>query len=112
MPVMSPPRCLAATAIALLLAERAAHAALTSQICPAQKRIAHGNRQKCGAAAEEKALELKPADVTKCTTKFRAKLASLNALAREAGIDCRFVDNGNSITDYDTGLQWMKTYNL
>jgi len=106
------PRYRPVTAIAILCAASAAHAAATSQFCLAQKRIAHGNLQKCSAGEEAKAVQLKPSDLTKCTTKFRAKLASLNAMAREAGIDCRFVDNGNSITDYDTGLQWMKTYNL
>lgn len=87
-------------------------AALTNQTCLAKKRKAQGKLQQCRATEEAKALQGKPADLAKCSTKFHEKIAKLSQKASEIGIGCRFVDNGNSITDYDTGLQWVETNDL
>ena len=94
---------------AALLGARAAHAAMTTESCLATKRQAQGKFQQCRATEEAKALEGKPADLAKCSTKFQDKIASLSEKASKAGITCRYLDNGDgTVTDYDTGLQWEK----
>jgi len=46
------------------------------------------------------------------TTKFPLKVFTLDEKALAAGVSCRFVDDGNSITDFNTELQWMETSNV
>lgn len=96
--------------IALILAcGTTAHAAFTSETCLAQKRKAQGKFQKCRAIEDANALQGKPADLAKCSTKFQDKIAKLSEKASEIGFGCRYLDNGNgTVTDYDTGLQWEK----
>ena len=40
------------------------------------------------------------------------KVFRLDEKALAAGVSCRFVDDGNSITDFNTELQWMETSNV
>jgi hypothetical protein len=95
--------------LALLLAARAADAALTTGNCLALKRQAWGNLRKCESAEQAKTLKGKPADLAKCQTKLQEKLAKITAKATEAGITCRYGDNGDfTVMDYDTGLQWER----
>ena len=62
---------------ALVLAADATHAALTSGVCLAKKRVAWGDLRKCQATEGAKVLKEKPADFAKCQTKFREKLAKI-----------------------------------
>ena len=102
------PRYLTAAALTLLAAS-GAQAAFTTPDCLAQKLNAAGKFQKCRAAEKAKLLLSKPADLAKCSTKFQEKLAKLSDKASDAGIGCRYGDNGDgTVTDYDTGLQWEK----
>jgi hypothetical protein len=102
-----PVRYLAGTALALLVGTSAAHAAFTTENCLAKKRQAHGKLAQCRATEDAKAVQGKPADLGKCSTKFSDQLAKLTEKATKAGIGCRFRDNGNgTVSDYDLGLQW------
>lgn len=98
-----------ALAVVVVLSADVASAAFTSATCLAAKRKEHGKLRQCVANGEAKQLQAKAADLTACTTKFQEKLAKLSAKAEKAGVACRFTDNGNSITDYDTGLTWVET---
>lgn len=98
-----------AIAGALLVGATAGHAAQTSEACLAKKRQTQGKLQQCRAIEDAKALQGKAADVAKCSVNFQEKIAAVSERASDAGIQCRFVDNGNgTVTDYDTGLQWEK----
>jgi len=98
---------------ALLIGATTAQAALKTGGCLAKKSLAQGKLRQCLATANAKALQGKPADFEKCGTKFQEQITSLNEKARKAGIECRYVDNGNdTVTDYDTGLQWEMKNNL
>jgi hypothetical protein len=100
---------LATLAAVVLAGVSVAHAEFTTDACLAQKRALHGGLAKCRAAEAAKAIRGKRSDPERCATKFAAMLAKLNARASEAGLACRFVDDGvATITDYDTGLQWEK----
>jgi len=95
--------------LALLLASQPTHAALTTGGCLALKRQTWGNLRKCEALEQAKALRGKPSDPAKCQTKFQKNLAKITDKAADAAIRCRYGDNGDqTVTDYDTGLQWEK----
>ena len=95
------------TVIAATIVTGTAHAALTTPSCLAKKRQAAAKLQHCRGVEEAKALQAKPADAAKCTTKFQAKIAAITEKASDAAIPCRFADNGDgTVIDYDTGLQW------
>ncbi len=97
--------------IVALLTASTVHAALTTESCLAQKRKAAGNMQKCRAVEEAKQIQGKPADPARCATKFQEKLGRLSQKASDAGIACRYRDNGDdTVTDHDTGLQWEKKH--
>ncbi len=88
-------------------------AGLTTEGCLAKKLKEWGKLRKCQAVEDAKALQGKPADRAKCQTKFDTKLAAINSKAAAADIACRYRDNGDqTVTDYDTGLQWEKKDNL
>jgi Protein of unknown function (DUF1566) len=98
-----------ALAAALLVGASTAHAALRTENCLAKKRGAQGKLQQCRATEDAKALQGKPANLGKCGTKFQEKIAKLDEKASDAGIGCRYRDNGDgTVSDYDTGLQWEK----
>ena len=106
---MSKPfRCLlGTTALALVVGASSAHAALTSEKCFAKKRLAQGKLAQCRSVAEAKIIQGKAANLAKCTEKFEEQIAKLNEKASNAGIDCRFRDNGDgTVSDLDTGLEW------
>jgi hypothetical protein len=97
------------TIVALLLAASAAHAAFTTGVCLAQKRVAWGTLRKCQATEEAKGLKGKPADLAQCQAKFQAALTKISAKAMKAVIPCRYQRNGDtSVTDFDTGLMWER----
>lgn len=98
-----------AIAAALFVSATAGHAAQTSEACLAKKRQTEGKFEQCRAIEDAKALQGKASDLAKCSIKFQEKIAAVSEKASAAGIQCRFVDNGNgTVTDYDTGLQWEK----
>jgi hypothetical protein len=100
-------------AAALLLSASMADAALTTNKCLVSKRKAWIGLRKCQAAEEAKALLGKEVDLTKCDGKFQEKLAKIDDKATDAGIACRYGDNGNgTVTDYRSGLQWEKKTGL
>lgn len=96
-----------------LLTSDAAHAALTTAGCLAQKQKAWGGFRKCEAGEKAMLLQGKPADLASCQTKLQGLLDKLTKKATHAAIACRYQDNGDgTVTDYDTGLQWeQKTDN-
>ena len=95
--------------LGFLLAAPLSASALTSDGCLAQKRKVWSNFRKCEGDVAAKLLVGKPADMTKCTSKFSTKLGKLSLKASSLSIECRYADNGNgTVTDYDTALQWEK----
>jgi hypothetical protein len=88
-------------------------AADTTPKCLAGKARAAASFRKCTIDAEAKLLEGKEANLMKCDLTFATRRAKLGAKAAKAGIQCRFLDNGDgTVTDYDTGLQWEKKNSL
>ena len=93
--------------VAVVLIAGGAEAALSPGKCLAQKRKAWGDRRKCEATEEAKALQGKTADLGKCASKLAEKLAKIDAKASKAVIACRYADRDDgTVIDYDTGLQW------
>jgi hypothetical protein len=100
---------LCATVVAILGSATAVDAAFTTSKCLAAKRKVWIALRKCQAAEQVKAIAVKPTDLVKCTTKFQASLAKIDAKAAKAAIACRYRDNGDStVTDFDTGLMWER----
>jgi hypothetical protein len=96
-----------AVAVSLLASAGAAHAKLTTGQCLAQKRTAWITLRKCQGTEQVKQLKGKPADPTKCQTKFQDALTKISAKATKFAIACHYGDNGDgTVTDYDTGRQW------
>jgi len=96
-----------AAAVTLLASAGAAHAKLTGGQCLAQKRAAWITLRKCQGTEQVRQLKGKPADPTRCQTKYQDAFAKITAKATKAAIACRYGDNGDgTVTDYDTGLQW------
>jgi hypothetical protein len=94
---------------ALVLGASGAQAGLTSEACVAQKLRVWVNLRKCQGLEKAKAIQGTPADLAKCQTKFQDKLTTLQEKASTAAVPCRYADNGdNTVTDYDTGLMWVK----
>jgi hypothetical protein len=103
------PRLFLAALVALLVGASVAGAALTTNACLAQKRVAWGTLRKCQATEEAKGLKGKPADLALCQTKLQTALTKITAKATKALIPCRYGDNSDgTVTDFDTGLQWEK----
>ena len=97
----------------MLLAASAAHAAFTTNGCLAQKSKVWGNLRKCERTEAAKQLLGAAADFTKCQTKFQEKITAISDKASAAAVPCRYADNGdNTVTDYDTGLMWVKLSGL
>jgi Protein of unknown function (DUF1566) len=91
----------------LLFGVSGAQGAFTTAPCLAGKLKATGRLQQCQAVEGARTLQGVPADIAKCTTKFLATLAKLDAKASESAIRCRYGINGDgTVTDYDTGLMW------
>ena len=113
---MRTPRRLTALTIALagsLLGTSGAHAEFTTGGCLAQKSKVWGNLRKCQRTEGAKQLLGATADLAKCQTKFQIKLTTIDEKASTAGVPCRYGDNGdNTVTDYDTGLMWVKLTGL
>lgn len=103
-----PAATLFAAAIALAVGINVAHAAMSPEVCFAKKRLAHGKLENCLGVEVAKALQGKPNDIAKCSTKLAEQLAKLNEQAIDAGIACRYRDNGGTVTDFDTALEWEK----
>ncbi len=102
-------RALTISIVTLLVTAGIAHAAFTTPVCLAKKVTAWTTLRKCQATERGKQLLGKTADLTKCQTKFDAKLTATNDKATASGIPCRYADHGDStVIDYDTGLQWEK----
>jgi hypothetical protein len=99
--------------VVLILSASVAHAAsLTTASCLAQKQRAWGQLRACEAGEKAKLLLSRPADLAKCQTDFDDKLARISAVAADASVACRYLDNGDAtVTDYDTGLQWEQKVN-
>jgi hypothetical protein len=90
----------------LFLSASVGHGAFTTENCLAKKSEARGKLKLCLGNEIAKVLQGKTVPGN-CGTKFQEKLAALNEKASNAGIGCRYRDNGNlTVTDYDTGLQW------
>jgi hypothetical protein len=90
----------------------AAHAALTTPTCLAKKLKAWGKLRQCQRNEEAKANLGKAFDLAKCQTKFADTSGKLDAQGTAAGVACRYIDNGQSITDTKTGLMWEKKSSL
>lgn len=98
---------------ALLLGSFAsAHAALTTPTCLAKKLKSWGKLRQCQRNEEAKANLGKAFDLAKCQTKFADTSGKLDAQGTAAGVACRYVDNGQSITDTKTGLMWEKKWSV
>src|SRR5262245_11480100 len=104
------PAVVAAVAATMVLAAGAVPArAMTSEGCFAQRLKAWGNLRKCQRQEEAKAIQGRSADPAKCQATFDRKVQSLQAQAAAAAVPCRYRDNGdNTVTDFDTGLMWVK----
>lgn len=104
------PAVVAAVAAAMALAGSAVPAtAITSESCFAQRLKAWGNLRKCQRQEEAKAIQARSADPAKCQTTFDRKVQMLRAQAAAAAVPCRYRDNGdNTVTDFDTGLMWVR----
>jgi hypothetical protein len=99
----------AITAAAMLLATSSAYAALGTGACLAQKRVVWGAFRKCQATEHARALRGNVSDPAKCQARFEEALARITAKGVQAGVACRFGDNGDdTVTDFDTGLMWEK----
>src|SRR5215813_7003834 len=103
------PVVVAAVAAAMVLAGSAVPAtAITSEGCFAQQLRAWGNLRKCQRQEEAKAIQGRSADPAKCQATFDRKVQSLQAQAA-AAVPCRYRDNGdNTVTDFDSGLMWVR----
>jgi hypothetical protein len=83
--------------------------AITSATCFANRLKAFGSLRKCQRIEDAKAIQGRSADPAKCQTKFDQKVAQIRAHAAASAVPCRFRDNGdNTVTDFDTGLMWVK----
>jgi hypothetical protein len=79
----------------------------------ALKLKAWGELRKCQRAEDANAVKGRSADLAQCQTRFQHTLAMIADKATAAGIVCRFHDNGdNTVTDFDTGLMWLKLVGL
>ena len=84
-------------------------AALTTESCLVQKSKAWSKLRQCERSEDAKAILGRPADRAKCKTRFTTTVARIKATASAAGIACRYRDNlDNTVTDFDTGLMWVK----
>lgn len=93
----------------VLVGASGARAELATPNCLAGKLKAWANLRKCQRTEEAKQVLGKVSDLAKCQTKFDDKLATLDEKAADAGIACRYRDNGDStITDLATGLMWER----
>ena len=104
------PAVVAAVAAVMVLAGSAAPAtAITSAGCFAQRLKAWGNLRKCQRQEEAKAIRGRSADPAKCQATFDRKAEMLRAEAAASAVPCRYRDNGdNTVTDFDTGLMWVR----
>ena len=104
------PAVVATVAATMLLAGSAVPAkAITSEGCFAQRLKAWGNLRKCQRQEEAKVIQGRSADPAKCQATFDRKVQMLRAEAAAAAVPCRYRDNGdNTVTDFDTGLMWVK----
>ena len=104
------PAVVATVAATMLLAGSAVPAkAITSEGCFAQRLKAWGNLRKCQRQEEAKAIRGRSADPAKCQAAFDRKAEMLRAEAAAAAVRCRYRDNSdNTVTDFDTGLMWVK----
>ena len=58
---------------------------------------------------DAKAIQGRSADPAKCQAKFYQKVEKIRAQAAASAVPCRYRDNGdNAVTDFDTGLMWVK----
>jgi hypothetical protein len=58
---------------------------------------------------DAKAIQGRSADPAKCQAKFDQKVEKIRAQAAASAVPCRYRDNGdNAVTDFDTGLMWVK----
>lgn len=96
------------TAVSLFMGAGIAHGAVTTGKCLAAKSLAWGKLRQCQRTEGAKQIQGKPSDPTKCSTNFQAKLAKLDTKATDAAIACRYGDNGDTVTNYDSGLMWEK----
>ena len=97
--------------VVMLAAVGEVHAALTTPKCLVLKRKAWSALRKCEAAEHAKQIVVKPAALAKCTSKFQAAMAKIDAKATKAGVACRFRNNGDgTVTDFDTGLMWEQKF--
>src|SRR5262249_56561441 len=104
------PAVVATVAATMLLAGSAVPAkAITSEGWCAQRLKAWGNLRKCQRQEEAKVVQGRSADPAKCQATFDRKARMLRAEAAAAAVPCRYRDNGdNTVTDFDTGLMWVK----
>jgi hypothetical protein len=108
------PAVVAAVAAATVLSAVAAPArATTSESCFAERLKAFGSLRKCQRGEDAKAIQGRSADPAKCQATFDQKIAKIRARAAAAGVPCRYRDNGdNTVSDFDTGLMWVKLFAL
>jgi len=104
------PAVVAAVVAAMVLAGSAVPVmAITSEGCFAQRLKAWGNLRKCQRQEEAKAIRGRSADPAKCQAAFDRKAEMLRAEAAASAVPCRYRDNGdNTVTDFDTGLMWVR----
>ncbi|MFI5364319.1 MAG: hypothetical protein ACHQ4J_01725 [Candidatus Binatia bacterium] len=108
-------------ACATLLCAGMAHAAATAeQQCQAERAKAAGAYASCQQKAQARfwtSASPTPSQnwFSKCRVKYAGTWAKLQGKGALAGSSCtaaRFVDNGSTVTDNLTGLQWEKKSNL
>jgi len=104
------PAVVAAVAAAMVLAGSAVPAtAITSAGCFSQRLKAWGSLRKCQRQEEAKTIQGRSADPAKCQAAFDRKAEMLRAEAAASAVPCRYRDNGdNTVTDFDTGLMWVR----
>jgi hypothetical protein len=99
----------ALVACLLLVAAVVPASALTTEDCLAKKSSAWGNLRKCQRSEEGKTIKGGSGDAARCQVTFAKVVAKLRDQAAAAAIACRYADNGdNTVTDFDTGLMWVK----
>lgn len=93
----------------VVLTTTTAASALTNEACIAKKSSAWGILRKCQRIEDAKAIKGGAGDQAKCQAVFAKQLTKLREQATAAAIPCRYADNGdNTVTDFDTGLMWVK----
>ena len=105
---------------ALLVPVRAVHAATPEGACQNGRYAAAAKYNACAQKVTGKAvaggdLTVFGEQVSKCRVKYTGTWAKLAAKAAGTGAFCdttRFTDNGTTVTDNLTGLQWEKKQNL